>query len=149
MYISINPIEIFYAMIPITIFTYLLFIFILLILSIIFFAVARFMKSQVNLNNSVYALQLLAPFYVIFKTAFIPIVLFANMPLIVTFSVMIFILLILIFIYRASKTFSELSGIATFTFVVVASMLAIVSIGIFYLISQSMINSVPSLVPPQ
>tara|TARA_Y100000310_G_C20605226_1_gene775141 strand:- start:642 stop:1322 length:681 start_codon:yes stop_codon:yes gene_type:complete len=142
--IVISPIGIFFAYLPVNIFTFILFLIGLFSVSLLFFVVAKLMKSTVTLNMATYPLQLLGIFYVYFQAVTILMFLSAKYALLFTFLSLIMFILMIYFIYRLAKTFNQITGQSTFIYLfTLILVIAIIATTIGYFI-QSAINSIPA-----
>ena len=140
--IVISPIGIFFAYLPVNIFTFILFLIGLFSVSLLFFVVAKLMKSTVTLNMAVYPIQLLGIFYVYFQA--VTILMFLSAKYALLFAFISLLMLMAYFIYRLAKTFNQITGQSTFIYLfTLILVIAIIAAILGYLI-QSTINSIPA-----
>ena len=141
--IVISPIGIFFAYLPVNIFTFILFLLGLFTISLLFFVVAKLLKSTITLNVAVYPMQLLGIFYLYFQIITILMFLSAKVPILFpVFSLLLFILMIY-FVYRLAKTFSQVTGQSTFIYLfTLILVIAIIGSIIGYII-QSIMSNLP------
>jgi len=137
-YFTINIWTIFAGYIPSLILTYILFALALIVLGIIYFAVARLFKSSIALRTSIYAFQFNTILHPLFHAVFLALVLSITLGITQITLILLYLIFPILF-FTLSKQYAQIAGLTTVTIFLFNLLIMGVFAGILYLVVSNML----------